>query len=169
MRIGFSLLAFICLLGASTTMHAQRAMYVDMTQIMESIDEYEQAQKQLDQQAEKWRKEIERGYGDIEQMYNDFQAQQVLLSDEERRRKEEEIIGREQAIRKKNQKYFGAEGDLFKKRQELVKPIQERVYKVISDYAEARGFAFVLDRSNSALIYANPEQDKTQDIIKALK
>lgn len=152
------------------TLSAQRIAYVDVNRILESIDEYTEAQRELDQVAGRWREEIAKEYDQIKSMYNRYQAEQVLLSDEARRQKEDEILEKEKSVRELQKARFGPEGALFKRRQELVRPIQDRVFAAISEYAEDRGYDFIFDQGGSAgMIFANPQYDKTEDIINKLK
>lgn len=154
---------------AATQVNAQKVVYMDMTKVLESLPEYEQAQKQLEQVAETWRQDIANEYEQIEKMYSDYQANEVLMSDEMRKQKQEEIIAKEKEVRDMQKTKFGPEGALFEKRQELVQPIQERVYEVVSDYAKDTRTDFILDQGSTNVIYANPDLDKTQEIIDRLK
>jgi outer membrane protein len=134
------------------------------------MKEYKTAQKQIDDLAAKWRREIAEEYDQIKGMYNRYQAEQVLLSDEVRRQKEEEIMNKEKEVRDLQKQKFGPEGDLFKKRQELVAPIQEQIYTAIEGYANDKGFDFIFDKgSASGMIYSNVRYDKTDDILKELE
>lgn len=163
---------FIILLAAvsSITSDAQKIAYVDVEKILNSMNEYKSAQKQIDDLAAKWRREIAEEYDQIKGMYNRYQAEQVLLSDEVRRQKEEEIMLKEKEVREMQKEKFGPEGALFKKRQELVAPIQEQVYAVIESYANDKGFDFIFDKgAASGMIFSNARYDKTEDIIKELE
>lgn len=149
--------------------NAQRIAYVDVTEILESIEEYQDAQKELDAVAATWRQEIAGKYDDIKGKYNQYQAEQVLLSDDARKNKEDEIMKMEQDVRELQKQYFGPEGSLFQKRKQLVQPIQEQVYGAIEDYAKERGFDFIFDKGGAAgIIFSNEEFDKTGDILKKL-
>lgn len=157
--------SFIFVLG----INAQKIAYVDVNKILESIDEYQAAQDELDRLANNWRQEIAQEYDKIKGLYNRYQAEQVLLSDEARKQKEEEIVAKEKEVRDMQKDRFGPEGMLFQKRQQLVRPIQDRVYKAIEEYANERDYDFIFDRSGSAgMIFSNPQYDKTEDIIKRL-
>ena len=135
-------------LATMVTLSAQRIAYVDVNRIMESIDEYTEAQRELDQLAGRWREEIAREYDQIKSMYNRYQAEQVLLSDEARRQKEDEILEKEKSVRELQKARFGPEGALFKRRQELVRPVQDRVFAAIEEYPAI----IVVPSSNSGLI-----------------
>jgi len=148
---------------------AQRFVIVDINAILEKLPEYQQAQKELDEVASTWRQQIAEEYDKIKSMYNKYQAEQVLLSDEARTQREEEIIEKENQVREMQREKFGPEGALFRKRQELVQPIQEKVYKEIESFASDRGFDFIFDKSgNAGLIFYNPEYDKTEDVMRRM-
>lgn len=152
------------------TVNAQRIAYVDVNRILESVEEYQQAQTELDNVASKWRQEIAQEYDKVKGMYNRYQAEQVLLSDDARKQREEEIMEKEKAIRDMQRDKFGPEGGLFKMRQELVRPIQDKIYAAIESYAQERGYDFIFDKSGSAgIIFSNPAYDKTDDILNRLK
>lgn len=150
--------------------NAQRIAYVDVNTVLESIDEYKAAQDELDKLASRWRQEIAQEYDKIKGMYNRYQAEQVLLSDDARRQREEEIMEKEKEVRDIQKNKFGPEGELFQRRQELVRPIQEKVYSAIEEYANERGYDFIFDKSGATgMIFSNPQYDKTQDILDKLK
>lgn len=152
------------------TAQAQRIAYVDVNKILESIEDYQAAQNQLDQVASKWRQDIAQEYDKIKGLYNRYQAEQVLLSDEARKQREEEIMNKEKEVRDLQKEKFGPEGELFKMRQDLVRPIQDKIYAAIEEYAQERGFDFIFDKSgNAGIIFSNPSYDKTEDILKKLK
>ena len=157
-------------LFVSLAAFAQRIAIVDVNKILESIEEYQNAQTQLDNLAAQWRQEIAQEYDLIKGMYNKFQAEQVLLSDEARRQREEAIIEKEKQVRDLQKERFGPEGELFKRRQGLVRPIQDRVFSAIESYAQERGFDFIFDKSSaSGMIFSNPEYDKTTVVLNKLK
>ena len=117
---------------------AQKYAFVDTEYILDRIPSYKAAQDQLDKMAQDWQEEIETMYEDIEKMYKDFQAEKVLLTEEMKTKKEEEIITREKEVKDLQQKYFGSDGSLFDKRQELIKPIQDEVYRAVKEIAIRR-------------------------------
>jgi outer membrane protein len=154
-------------LGTITTLSAQRIAIVDITRVLEEMPDYKLAQTELDNIAAQWRQQIALEYDQIKAMYNKYQAEQVLLSEEARQKREEEIMAREQQARDMQKDKFGANGALFRKRQDIVQPIQERVYAAIQTYADDRGFDFIFDKGGSSgLIFSNPDYDKTDDIIR---
>lgn len=162
-------LLFVAVAFITMTAQAQRVAYVDINTILSSMPEYENAQRTLDQTAEKWKQEIAQEYAQIEEMYRRYQAEQVLLSDKARQQREDEIVEKEKQVRGMQQKRFGPEGQLFKKRQELVKPIQDKVYNAIQEYATDKNLDLIFDKSSGAnILFANPQLDKTEDVLEKL-
>jgi outer membrane protein len=160
------LLLFLAL-GVFTSLQAQRIAIVDITRVLEQMPDYQKAQAELDEIAADWRQEISIEYDQIKAMYNKYQAEEVLLTEESKKIKQDEILEREKLVRKLQADKFGPEGALFRKRQDLVQPIQERVYGAIKTYAEDRGFDFIFDKGGTGgLIFSNAEYDKTDDIIR---
>jgi len=159
--------ALFTLIGLST--QAQRIAIVDVTDILNNLPEYAQAQDEIDLVAKTWQQEIAQEYDKIKSMYNEYQAEQVLMSNDMKNVKEEEIMGKEKEVREMQKRKFGSEGELFRKRQELVQPIQEKVFSAIQQYADERGFDIILDKSsNTGIIFTSDKYDKTNDIKKRL-
>jgi outer membrane protein len=159
--------SFLCILPA---LHAQKIATVDINLILESLDDYKKAQDELDNIAARWRQEIEQEFDKVKGMYNKYQAEQVLMSEDMRRQMEEEILSKEKDIREMQRAKFGPEGELFRKRQDLVRPVQDKVYAIIEAYANERGYDFIFDKSSSTgIIFANPQYDKTEDMLQRLK
>jgi outer membrane protein len=151
-------------------MNAQKIAVVDINQILNSLPSYKTAQEELDKVATKWRSEISQQQDAIKGMYNKYQAEQVLMSEEARKQREEEIMNKEKEVREAQRSKFGPEGELFKKRSELVKPIQDKVYSVIERFAADKGYDLILDKGGSAgIIFANATTDKTTAIIELVK
>src|SRR6056297_4202936 len=166
----FIIVLFSLVLSYSAGAQSQRTAVVDIDEVLNNMPDYQEAQDQLDQIAEQWRPEIAQEMDKVKSMYNKYQAEQVLLSDEMKREREDEIMAKEKEIRDIQRQKFGPEGELFNKRQELVAPIQNEVYKAISSYADSRGFDLILDRSaNAGIIFINDALDKTEDIKKILR
>lgn len=159
-------LLFFALALTAATASAQRFAYVDVSAIMDAVPEYKTAQQEIDRVSEQWKQEIQREYQKIDEMYRKFQADQVFLNENDRKRREDEIVQKEKDVREMQKTKFGPEGELAKKRQTLVKPIQEKVYKAINAYAQEKGLDFILDKGSAGLLFANDTYDKTQDIIK---
>lgn len=168
-NILFLLLAIFGL-GSATSANAQKIATVDVERILSSITEYQDAQKSLDELAAKWRQDINQEYDVIKGMYNKYQAEQVLLTEDQRKAREQEIIDKETAVRDLQRNRFGPEGALFQRRQELVKPIQDAIYEAIENYANTRGYDLIFDRAGSAgIIFSNTTYDKTDDILRELR
>jgi len=164
--------AFILVVGllTSSTVQAQRVAIVDVSALLQEMDEYKTAQAELDKVASKWRQEIAIEMDKVKSLYNKYQAEQILLSDEVRQQREEEIVNTEQKVMDMQKLRFGPEGDLFKRRQELVKPVQDKVYAAIESYAEDRGYDLVLDKGgNASILFLKEDLDKTEDIRKRLR
>lgn len=160
-------LAIILVTGVSA--FAQRFAYVDSEYILKHIPEYVSAQKQLEDMSVKWQQEVDARYGSIERMYKSYQQDQVMLSEEMRKKREDEIVQKERETKEFQKKIFGFEGDLYKERLKLVKPIQERVSKAIQAVAESQNLDIVLDKgSEVTFLYSNPRLDKSNDVITRL-
>lgn len=145
---------------------AQRFVYVDSEYILKHIPEYNSAQKQLDALSEQWQKDVDAKFAEVEKLYKAYQADQVLLTDDMRKRRETEIIEKEKQAKEFQRQRFGFEGELFQQRTKLIKPIQERVAKAVQDLAEAQQLDVVFDKgSDITLLYANPRLDRSNDVI----
>ena len=165
-KILAALLVTICFAFAA---EAQRYAIVDTKYILDKIPDYKEAQKSLDVVSEQWQKEIDAKQADLDRMYRNFEAEQVMLSDELKKKREDELFMREKELRDLQRKRFGFEGDLFKKRQELVKPIQDKVYMAIQKIAANRQYDFILDKSEGiTVIFADPKLDRSEDVLREL-
>lgn len=163
------LVTMILVLGAIGGSYAQRYCVIDTKYILETIPDYKDAQKKLDAVAEQWQKEIDAKFQEVDKMYKSYQAEAVMLTDDLKRKREDEIIAREKEAKDLQKKRFGYEGDLFKKREELVKPIQDKIYNAVQKLAASRMYDFVLDKSGGiTVIFADPKLDKSEEILKAL-
>ena len=162
-----------CLIGMflfSHSIFSQQVAVVDVSKVLENVEDYRDAQRELDNISAAWQQEIAEEYDKIRSLYNRYQAEQVLLSEDQRAEREEEIMEKEKRARELQRARFGPEGELFRKRQELVSPIQDRVFGVIQEYARSRGFDIIFDKSSEAgLIYVGENFDKTDDIIRRLR
>ncbi len=158
-------LTFIISAGLQS-LKAQKYAYVDTEYILENIPEFGDAQAELDDMSQRWQREIEQNYAMVEDMYKKYQAESVLLPDDIKKKREEEIIAKEQEVKELQRKYFGPEGELFQKRQELIQPIQEKVYNAIESIALTSNYAFVFDKSGGmTMLYANPKFDISDDVL----
>ena len=150
--------------------NAQKIAIVDINQVLNSLTDYKKAQDDLDKIAQKWRGEIAQQQDVIKGLYSKYQAEQVLLNESQRKQREDEIMNKEKEVREAQRVKFGSEGELFKRRQELVKPIQDKVYSAIERFANEKGYDLILDKSSSAgLIFANPTYDKTSQVVDLVK
>jgi outer membrane protein len=157
----------VCL--AAFASYAQRYAVVDTKYILDRMPEYKEAQKELDSTSVQWQKEIDTKQAVLNKMYKDYEAEQVMLSDDLKKKREDELFNKEKEVRELQRRRFGFEGDLFKKRQELVKPIQDKVYNAIQKIAVLRLYDFVLDKSEGiTVIFADPKLDKSEDVLRLL-
>ena len=164
----FFLLA-LCSIVMAGMAHAQKYAIIDTKYILDRMPDYKTAQTQLDAFAAAWQKEIDDKQRDLDKMYRDFEAEQVMLSEDLRRKREDQLFIREKEVRDLQRQRFGFEGDLFKKRGELIKPIQDRVYNAVQKLAVQRGYDFILDKSEGiTVIFADPKLEKSDDILKEL-
>ena len=148
---------------------AQRYAIIDTKYILDKVPEYKTAQKQLDDVAAAWQKEIDGQQQELDRMYKDFDAEQVMLSDELKQKRQDQLFTREKSLRDLQRKRFGFEGDLFKKRQELIKPVQDKVYNAVQKLAVQRGYDFILDKSEGiTVIFADPKLEKSDDVLREL-
>jgi outer membrane protein len=163
------LLSAFAIFTLATAVHAQRYAIVDTKYILEKMTEYKQAQQKLDQFSTQWQKEIDEKQGALDKMYKDYESEQVMLSEELKKKREDELFLKEKEVRELQRQRFGFEGDLFKRRQELVKPVQDRVYNAIQKIAVARMYDFILDKSEGiTVIFADPKLDKSEDVLREL-
>jgi outer membrane protein len=163
------LLVLFTVILISAHVHAQRYCVVDSKYILENLPEYKQAQTKLDEASANWQKEIDAKLQDVDRMYKAYQAEQVMLSDDMRKKREDEIIKKEKEAKELQKKRFGFEGDLFKKRQELVKPVQDKVYNAVQKMASSKAYDIIYDKSaDLSVFYADPKIDKSDDILKEL-
>ena len=147
----------------------QRYAVIDTKYILDKIPEYKDADKKLQAISLQWQKEIDDKQAALDKMYKNYEAEQFMLTDELKKKREEELFVKEKEIRDLQKRRFGYEGDLFKERQRLVKPIQDKVYNAIQKIAIAKAFDFVLDKSEGiTIIFADPKLDKSDDVLKEL-
>lgn len=149
---------------------AQKYAIIDTRYILDKMPEYASAQKQLDNIALDWQTDIDGRQAALDKMYKDFDAEQVMLSADLKKKREDQLFIKEKELRDLQRQRFGFEGDLFKKRQELVKPIQDRVYNAVQKLSAQRGYDFVLDKSEGiTIIFADPKLDKSEDVLRELE
>jgi outer membrane protein len=158
-----------CFVLLATVSNAQRYAVIDSKYILDKLPEYKDAQKLLDQFSEQWQQEIDQKQALMDKMYKDYDAERVMLTDVLQKKREDELYNKEKELRDLQKKRFGFEGDLFKKRQELIKPIQDRVYNAVQKLAVEKQYDFILDKSEGiTVIFADPKLDKSADIIRNL-
>lgn len=151
------------------TANAQRYAIIDSKYILDKMPEYKEAQKKLDQFSELWQQEIDQKQVIVDKMLKDYEAEQVMLSDELKKKREDELYNKEKELRDLQKKRFGFEGDLFKKRQELIKPVQDKVYNAVQKLAVDKQYDFILDKSEGiTVIFADPKLDKSDEVLREL-
>jgi outer membrane protein len=163
------LITLVAIAAITLSSYAQKYAFVDTDYILENIPAYKAAQEQLDQLSTQYQKELETIQAELEQMYNDFRAESVLLSDDMKRKREDVIVSREKEYRNLQQKYFGREGEIFKKRQGLVKPIQDDIYTTIKELAAAGAYAVIFDKAGSlTMLYTDPKHDLSDQVLEKM-
>ncbi len=164
-----SLIALLFVVLSSSTLLAQKYAYVDSKYILENISDYKAANQQLDQLSIAWQKEIEAKYASIDKLYKDYQAEQILLTEDMKRKRETEITAKEKEVKEFQKQKFGYEGELFKKKQELTKPIQDKIYNAVKKLATDQSYAVIFDKSSDLImLYSNPKYDKSDDVLAAM-
>ena len=163
-------LLFIAVLAAASfQLQAQRYCVIDSKYILENVPEYKQAQTKLDEASTQWQKEIDAKLQDVDRMYKAYQAEQVMLSEEMKKKREDEIIKKEKEAKDLQKKRFGFEGDLFKKRQELVKPVQDKVYNAVQKMSTSKAYDIIFDTSaDLSVFFADSKIDKSDDVLREL-
>jgi outer membrane protein len=154
----------------AATSFAQRYLIIDTRYIFDQMPEYKTVQKTIDNQAATWQKEIDSKRAELDKLYSDYDEQQSMMSENQRRKKEDELFNREKELRDLQQKRFGFEGDLFKKRGELMKPLQDKIADAVKKLVTANGYDLVFDKSEGkSIIFADQKLDKSDEILKILK
>jgi len=162
-------LSTVFLLFITGVSFSQKYAYIDSEYIMDNIPEYKDAQLEIDALSKQWQKDIEQKFKEIDNLYKAFQAESVLLPEEVKKKRENEIIASEKDAKDLQKKRFGKDGDLYKKRQDLVKPIQDKVYNAIEKRAQDKNYIFVFDKAGSlTIMYADPKYDMSDDILDDL-
>ncbi|MBA3829081.1 MAG: OmpH family outer membrane protein [Taibaiella sp.] len=163
------LLSIMLIASFAITVNAQHYCIIDSKYILDKVVDYKDAQTRLDAQSKSWQEEIDKRMQEVDRMYKAYQAERPMLSDDMRKTREDEIVAKEKTAKDMQKQRFGYEGDLFKKRQELVKPIQDKVYNAVQKMASNRGFDLVLDKAGGVtLFYADPKLDRSDDVLKLL-
>lgn len=164
------LLSLVLVAGMALSSQAQRFCIVDMDYILEKIPEYTQAQEEINVLANQWKQEIDAQFQAVEKAYTKFQAEQVLMTEQMKKQKIEEIEALERQAKEMQKAKFGPDGELFKKRQELIKPIQDRIYEKVQLYAKDKSYEAIFDKSAAGIgiLYFGDRLDKSEDILRTL-
>lgn len=163
-----SLMAVMLVAGVAVA-NAQKFALVDMEYILSNVPAYEVANNQLEQLSQRWQKEVEGVQREAETMYKNYQSQMPFLTDEQKKKEEANIVAKEKEAAEMRNKYFGPDGEMYKKRQTLMKPIQEEVYNAVKKVSEERGYMCIFDRASSTdIIFASPRIDVSNDVLAKL-
>lgn len=147
---------------------AQKYAFVDTEYLMKNIPAYESATQQIEQSSKKWQKEIEALNTEAQTLYKNYQAEMVFLTDEQKKAKEKEIVAKENEARELKRKYFGNDGELFKKKESLMKPIYDELYNALKGIAEAKGYSAIWDRATGMIMFVNPNIDVSDDVLNRM-
>ena len=162
-------LLIIALIALPMSVFAQKYALVDMEYILKNVPAYERANEQLNQISKKWESEVEAILTEVETMYKKYQSESVFLSDAQKQKTEEAIMAKEKEASDLKKKYFGPEGELFKKREALMTPIQEEIYNAVKDISDLRGYSLVIDRSSEVgIIFGSPKIDISNEVLQKL-
>ena len=163
------ILLLLCIFIFAATSWAQKFAYVDSQFILEHIPEYTEAQEQLENLSYQWQEEVESAYLNIDQLYRAYQTDKVLLTEKMRQTREDEIIQKEKEVKELQQQRFGTDGDLYKKQEELIRPIQNQIFNAIQEYAKEGRYGVIFDKSSDLLmLYADENLDKSEKILDRL-
>lgn len=163
------LMISLMVLSAVVGMNAQKVAVIDMDYILKAIPQYESANDQLNQLSTKWQKEVEAIQTEVQTMYKNYQTELVFLTPEMKKQRENDIIAKERQVNEKKKQYFGAEGELFKKRNTLIKPIQDEIYNAIQELSNTKKYDLIIDKnSNIGIIFASPKIDISDEVLSAM-
>ena len=163
------ILPILLVLSSFFAANAQKYCIIDSKYILEKVPDYKTAQTQLDVFSKNWQTEVDNKMKEVDRMYKSYQAERAMLNDDMRQKREDEIMTKEKAAKDLQKQYFGYEGELFKKRQELVKPVQDKVYNAVQKMAVAKGYDLVLDKAGGVtMFYADPKLDRSDYVLKSL-
>lgn len=163
--------AIVCcgVFSANAQIGGQKFAYVDSDYILSNIPEYGDAQEELNSLSTQWQNQVKALYDKVSEMYQKYQTEMVLLSEDQKRAREQEIINKEQEAKNLQMQYFGAEGQLYQKRTELVQPIQEKIYTALTELAQTKGYTFIFDMaSGTTILYASDKVDVSDDVLDQL-
>ena len=163
------LISVLFLFATASAVQAQHYCIIDSKYMLEKMSDYKDAQTKLDNISKAWQEEIDKQMAEVDKMYKGYQAEKPMLSDEMRNKRQDEIVAKEKAAKDLQKQRFGYEGDLFKKRQEYIKPIQDRLFNAVQKMATSKGYDMVLDKAGGiTLFYADPKLDRSDDVLKIL-
>ncbi len=163
------ILTVATILSVTVFANAQKFAFIDTEYIMENIPAYTAAQEQLNQLSSQYQKELESMHSEIEQMYKDYQAESVLLSEDMKRKREDVIVSKEKDYKQLQSKYFGPSGDLYKKRQGLIKPIQDDIFNAVQEISNDGAYAVIFDKAGgTTLFFTNPKYDLSDQVLQKL-
>ena len=164
------LISLLIVLAAATGVNAQQHYcIIDSKYMLEKMTDYKDAQAKLDGLSKAWQDEIDNRMAEVDRMYKGYQAEKPMLSDDMRNKRQDEIVAKEKAAKDLQKQRFGYEGDLFKKRQEFIKPVQDRLFNAVQKMASSKGYDMVLDKAGGVtLFYADPKLDKSDEVLKIL-
>lgn len=163
------LILILSIVSVSVVSFAQKIAYVDSDFILGQIPEYKSAQSELDKISIQWQKEVEAKYAEIDKMYKAYQAEQILLTEDMKKKREADIIAKEKDAKDLQKQRFGVDGELFKKRQELVKPIQDKIYAAVKTIAEKGGYSIIFDKASEiTMLYTSAKLDKSNDVLELM-
>lgn len=153
---------------AVCTASAQKFAFIDSEYLLKNIPAYESATQQLEQTSKKWQKEVDKLNEEASQMYKDYQSHMVFLSDEQKQEKEKEIVAKETEAKELKRKYFGADGELYKKKESLMRPIYDEMYNALKALSESKGYDAIWDRATGMIMFVNPKIDISDDILNKM-
>ena len=163
------IIALVAVIGFALAGHAQKFAMIDMEYVLRNVPAYEMANTQLSQVSQRWEKEVNELAKEADNLYKTYQSEMVFLSDDQKKAREAEIVKKEDEVSQLRNKYFGPEGELYKKRQSLMKPIQEDVYNAVKAVAEEKGYQAIFDRASSqSIVFASPRIDISNDVLTKL-
>lgn len=164
-----SILLSLLFIAFACTAHAQKFALIDMEYILKNVPAYERANEQLNQVSKRWQSEVEALAQEAKTLYKNYQSEAVFLSEEQKTQKEEAVVAKEKEAGELKRKYFGPQGELFKKRESLMKPIQDEIYNAVKELAENKGYSVIIDRASAAsIIFASPKIDISNDVLSKL-
>jgi outer membrane protein len=159
----------VMLLGFGLTASAQKYALIDMEYILKNIPAYERANEQLDQTSRKWQSEVDKLSEEAKTLYKNYQSEATFLSAEQKQKREDAIVAKEKEAAELRRKYFGNDGEIVKKQQSLMQPIQDEIYNAVKEIAEQRGYAMIIDRASAvSVIYASPSIDISNEVLAKL-